>query len=317
MNPYKVLEIPEGSSKEEVKKAFKKLAMKYHPDRNQGDPTAEAKFKEINEAHQMLTDDAPKKFGQSGGGAQHPGSSWNINFDDLFRAASRQQQRVMQHRVGCILDFKESCLGVNKSFSIKTHDRCDVCDGVGAEADGKDTCADCNGLGNVSKNYNNMVMSIVCPRCAGRGYLITKPCLKCKGSGNVESITEHSVSIPPCVDNGSVCSVRLSNKDMLMIHITVTPDPLLTRTGSDINSIKKVPLKDVVLGCKINIDTLHGEKVITLKECTDPNMKIRLRNCGAKIPNGSELGNHILTLEVQYPEKLTDEQRELLKEVLL
>lgn len=325
MDAYKTLGLAPGASKEDVKKAFKKLALQFHPDRNQGNAEAEEKFKEINQAYQTLTDDKPKGHPNThtqdfSNGWQRSGFDPFLNLDDMIRNAMGGGQRAgprrMTHRAYTTITFKESCLGVDKTFTIKSRPQCADCKGVGAAEADRIKCEDCKGLGTVAGKHNNMVFSKTCDKCKGRGLQILKACSKCYGQGTIESISDHSVTIPSCVDNGSTCSVNLPSMDMLLINITVVPDAELLRHGTDIYSSQKVPLKDVLLGCKLNVNTLHGEKVITIKECTNPNMKVRLRDCGAPDPRNKILGSHILTIEVQYPDKLTDEQKEKIKEVL-
>jgi molecular chaperone DnaJ len=328
MDPYRVLEIAPGSSKEEVKKAFKKLALKYHPDRNQGNAEAEEKFKEINQAYQMLTDDNPKPSG-AGHNPQDFSNVWKnagfdpfLNIDEIFRAAGmganrRSQPRRNTHRVHAVLSFKEACLGTDKTFKLKSNKKCVGCKGVGAAEEDCIKCEECKGMGTVAGKHHNIVISKTCNKCNGRGIKFTKSCQECHGLGTIQSISDHTVSIPSCVDTGSTCTVKVSDMDTLLIDISVMPDPSFARIGTDVHSIQKVSLKDVLLGCKLNVNTLHGEKVINIKECINPNLKIRLRDCGAKDPGNNTLGSHILTLEVQYPEKLTDEQKDKIKEVLL
>lgn len=329
MDPYKILEIAPGASKDEVKKAFKKLALKYHPDRNQGNAEAEEKFKEINQAYQMLTDDNPKPSGASynpqgfSNAWQSTGFDPFFNIDEFFRAANiggmgrSTRPRRNTHRVHTVLSFKEACLGTEKTFKLKSNKKCTGCNGVGATEENCIKCEECKGMGTVAGKHHNIVISKTCNKCNGRGIRFIKSCQECHGIGNIQSISDHTVSIPSCVDNGSTCTVKISDMDTLLIDIGVMPDPGLTRIGLDVHSIQKVSLKDTLLGCKLNVNTLHGEKVISIKECTNPNLKIRLRDCGAKNPGDNTLGSHILTLEVQYPEKLTDEQKDKIKEVLL
>lgn len=329
MDPYKVLKIAPGASKEEVKKAFKKLALKYHPDRNQGNAEAEEKFKEINQAYQMLTDDNPKPSGNQAYNPQDFSNVWKStgfdpfsSIDEIFRAAGmgagrRSQPRRNNHRVHTVLSFKEACLGTDKTFKLKSSQKCTGCNGVGATEENCIKCEDCKGMGTVAGKHHNIVISKTCTKCNGRGISFIKPCHECHGIGNVQSISDHTVSIPSCVDTGNTCTVKVSDMDTLLIDISVMPDANFARAGVDVYSIQKVSLKDILLGCKLNVNTLHGEKVINIKECTNPNLKIRLRDCGAKDPRNNTLGNHILTLEVQYPEKLTDEQKDKIKEVLL
>lgn len=323
---YKTLEITPGASKDDIKKAFKKLALKYHPDRNQGNPEAEEKFKEINQAYQALTDESPKQFNPSTPNAGF-GNTWgNVGFgpfsniDDFLRSAgvniNSRAKRRSTHRAHANLSFKEACMGVERIFNIRTRAQCITCNGMGATEDNSIKCDGCNGAGTIAGKHHNVVISKICEKCRGKGRQIIKACSDCHGNGIKESISDHTVMIPPCIDNDSTCTVNLSDMDTILINVSVTPDPDLTRYGTDIFSTQKVPLKDVLLGCKLNVNTLYGEKTITIKECTNPNLKIRLRDCGAPNPQNKTLGSHILTLEIQYPEKLTDEQKDKLKEVL-
>lgn len=324
-DPYKVLEIPRSASKDEIKKAFKKLAFKFHPDQNQGNPEAEEKFKEINEAYQMLTDDTPKRPSNGFNGQwQSTGTGGFdpfMNLDELFRAAgmagarrSRTPNKV--HHLSAKLSFKEACLGADRTFKVKTTNKCTSCEGVGALEEHVVKCEECKGLGTIASKHNSFFVSRPCNKCGGRGVRFIKACDTCHGQGNVQLEHDHVVSIPSCVDNGNTCQVQVSPSDTLLIRLQVEPEPNLFRQNIDIHSSYKIQLKDILLGTKIAVSTIHGEKNINIKECTNPNFKIRLKDCGAKDPQSNLLGNHILTLEVQYPEKLTDEQKTKIQEVL-
>lgn len=214
------------------------------------------------------------------------------------------------------LTFEESCLGAQKSVEYSTVVDCDSCAGNGAKEGDYETCSTCDGSGQKIMEQAFQVGIITCPACSGRGIKIIKPCETCGGRGKGRRKSKVTLTIPPCVSDGTVFNSMIGG-DVLTVHVRVGRHDIMMRQEgtADIHSKKKLPLKDVLLGCKVNVRTIHGDKMVTIKECTAPGAKVRLKGCGAKLPNADSYGNHIIHIEVQFPESLTDAQRDKIKEV--
>jgi len=318
MDPYKVLGISKNASKTEAKKAFRKLALKSHPDKNPDDKKSEEKFKEINEAWDRINNPSnyAREANRGGGGGWadvrqkyndfRQGHNININMEP-------QQQQVVTELT---LTFKESCLGTRKKVDYKADRVCKPCSGVGAKPDGFTKCNTCDGKGKqVIKNF--IMFNIVpCIDCQGRGYTIQTPCKICKGNGSTEKSASIDVDIPPCIDNGMQYNYQTHTGEMVIIILKVAPQGTLRRENLDIFSKRILTLKDALLGCKIDIDTINGDKKVTIKPCTNPGSKVRLQGLGAKNRNQDLFGDHYVHIDVKFPQTLTEEQLEQIAEVL-
>lgn len=317
MDPYKVLGLKRSASKEEAKKAFRKLAVKYHPDKNQGSKEAEEKFKEISQAYDMIEN--PQNYEKGNRGPRQ-----QTNISDFLKKWAKMgfnfggfSSDYNEPSVGQVsLTFKESCLGADKEVAYDRTVSCTPCSGNGALEGDFTVCSTCEGTGQKILEQAFQVGVITCPSCTGRGKRITKPCGECGGRGKYRGRATVNVSIPPCVSNGNVFNTMVGG-DMVSIHIHVEASQIMMRQNgtADIHSRKKLSLKDALLGCKENIATIHGDKMVTIKECTSSGSKVRLKGCGARIPNTEQYGNHILHIDVEFPESLTETQREQIKEV--
>jgi len=340
---YEVLGVSKNATEEEIKRAYRRLARKYHPDANNGDPEAEAKFKEISIAYETLRDPEKRRrydmFGESGP-SSGPGFDFSdffsSSFDDIFESFFGSSRRATQRRssgafrgsdieVELELDFKEAVFGAEKKISVKKPVICSVCNATGAKPGTAPTvCPDCRGSGQVTRIratfLGQVATTTVCQRCKGQGQVITNPCSECRGLGLVTNTVQYVVEVPPGVDDSS--TLRLSKKGGdglkggppgdLYVHLRIKPDPRFTRDGLDIIYQAKVPYTLAILGGEVEIPTLEGNKTITVKRGSQPNSVIVLPNCGVPDLRSRKRGEFKIVLNVQFPDQLDKEEVELL-----
>lgn len=319
MDPYKVLGLKKEASKEDAKKAYRKLAHKYHPDKNPGDKEAEEKFKEISAAYEEIINPSGQRArGQTRG---RPNSVADILKKWAQWGFNVQTNTGFVHEEPSIarvsLTFEESCFGASKEIEYNVSHECRACNGIGAEEGDYDRCGDCDGTGHRVMQQAFQTGIITCPSCGGRGARIRKPCSKCKGRRIQSKREKQSINIPSAVSDGMVYNLNSLDGKPVSVQIRVMKDAEMTRLrGSlDIHSEKKLSLKEALLGCKVQVRTIHGEKSVNIEECAHPGVKVRLKGCGAKNPTTGDFGNHIIHIDVDFPTKLTEKQRELLNEV--
>jgi len=321
MDPYKVLKIKRNASKEEAKKAYRKLAHKYHPDKTKNDKAAEEKFKQVSEAWDMIEN--PEKYANkpNDGGGQAGG--WRTTWNNVKqRAAGRGGFNInmgqQPPQVNINLTFKESCLGVTKTISIKSIIACEPCNGIGALEGDYVACTTCNGQGRRLFNQGFMGFQLVdCGDCEGKGVVVTKKCSSCNGSGSKTKLEKTKVSIRPCVNTGMNLPHQTEDGSVVILSIRVGEAPNLYRNGVDVFSKKTLSLKDSLLGCKTNVSTVRGDLSVTIKPCTAPGTKVRLPGQGAVHPQDRNVnGDHFAHIEVKYPKTLTNEQMNKIAEVL-
>ena len=349
---YEVLGVNKTATDDEIKKAYRKLAKQYHPDLHPGDKDAESKFKEINEAYEILSDpDKRSKYDQYGFAAFDPNAGFGGGagfggFDDLgdiFSSifgggfggfggfgggqAKRNGPRKGENvRVNLTLDFEEAVFGCKKEIPVNMVETCPDCEGSGcAPGTAPETCPECGGRGSVVKTQRTamgmMQSTSQCPRCNGRGKIIHTPCPKCKGSGRVRKQKTVSVSIPAGIDNGQTVSLRgLGNEGVnggapgdLLVTVTVRAHPLFERDGNSILLDLPITFAQATLGAEITIPTLTGKVKLTIPEGTDTGTVFRLRGKGVPYLNGSGAGDQFVTVTIATPKKLNDTQKEALR----
>lgn len=316
MNPYKVLGVKQNASKEEAKKAYRKLAHKYHPDKNPGDKAAEEKFKQASEAWDRINN--PENYTRNSSSGNPGGERWrppwanrqsnvNINMD------INQPPPTVNIR----LTFKEASLGVKKDVNYTITKPCGDCKGIGAKEGDYTLCTECGGQGRRAIRSGFLGFEVIdCPACYGRGAQIQKPCITCNGKGKGKKKNKTKVAIPPCVDSGMQIPFKTESGDVIILVLVVENQNKYIREGLDIYSKITLSLKDSILGCKIDVSTIHGDGTVTIKPCTGPGTKVRLQGQGAKHRNKDIFGDHYVHIEVKYPKTLAKEQLQKIAEAL-
>lgn len=343
---YEVLGVKKEASEAEIKKAFRKLARQYHPDVNQGDANAEAKFKEVNEAYEVLSDQEKRAqydqfghaaFDQSAGGAGHGGfGGFNGadfgGFGDIFEAffggggqRRRGPAKGADLRYNMDITFEEAAFGLEKDINVPRTEKCEKCHGSGA-APGTEakTCSKCNGTGQIqftqSTAFGRFVQSRACDQCGGDGRIIETPCHECSGSGYVRRTRKIHVKIPGGVDTGSRLRVtgegepgeRGGPYGDLYVFIQVKHHKLYKREGNDVITEVKVSFPQAALGDEIEVQTLEGKIKLKVPEGTQSDTFFRLRGKGIPDVHGYGRGDHHVKVIVVTPTKLSDEQKKLL-----
>ncbi len=348
---YEVLGISRSASQDEIKKAYRVLAKKYHPDMNPGDKEAEEKFKEASDAYAILSDPEKKaKYDQyghaafeNGGGAGAGGygfsdmgdifSSFGDIFGDLFgmgggsRRASNGPQKGASIRHGIVIDFNEAVFGTKKELKIMGHDECPECKGSGAKpGTTPETCSKCGGKGQVMftrQSLFGMTQSVqACPQCRGTGKIIKEKCTSCSGQGTVAKEKKIEVNIPAGIDDGQ--SIRLSGQGEpgtnggprgdLMVEISVKRHPIFQRDGVDLYANVPLNFARAALGGEIEIATIDGNIAYNVQPGTQTDTRVRFRGKGVPyLRDKDRRGDFYVNFVVQVPQKLTKEQRELLE----
>ncbi len=352
---YEVLGVQKDASAEDIKKAYRKSAMKYHPDRNPGDKEAEEKFKELGEAYEVLSDEGKRarydqygfagvdpNFGAGQGGAGFGGFGDFGDLGDIFgsffgggfggggsRWANQNAPRRGEN-VGARLEltFEEAAFGVEKEINIQRIENCAACSGSGS-ADGViDTCPTCRGAGQVRTTQNFMGMAMqsttVCPQCNGKGKIIKTPCNTCRGKGKVRRSQKIKVKVPAGVDAGQQVRVRNEgcvganggpNGDVL-VEIFMKRHPIFQRNGMDVYCEVPISFTQAALGGEIQVPTLDGKVSYTIPEGTQTGKEFLLADKGIPdVTNPKRRGRHRFTVVVETPTKLTKEQKELLRQL--
>lgn len=349
---YEVLGVDRGADDASIKKAYRQLAKKYHPDMNPGDAEAEKKFKEASEAYAILSDPDKRRqydqFGHSafeGGGAgggfggfDFSGADFSDIFGDIFgdffgggsRSSGRNNgpMKGANLRTSVRISFEEAVFGVDKEIELTLKDTCKTCGGNGAKpGTSPETCHKCGGRGQVvtqhSTPFGTIRNSQVCPDCGGTGKTIKEKCPDCHGSGYIASRKKIQVSIPAGIDNGQ--SVRIRDKGEpgvnggprgdLLVEVVVDRHPIFQRQDMNIFSTVPVSFAVAALGGEILIDTVDGMVVYDVKAGTQTDTRVRLRGKGVpSLRNKDIRGDHYVTLVVQVPDKLSNEAKELLKQ---
>ena len=332
---YEVLGVARDASEEDLKKAYRRCAMKHHPDRNPGDAAAEAAFKECKEAYEVLSDGAKRRaydahghaafeHGMGGGGPGGPdmGDIFGDIFGNIFGGGGARAARRGAD-VGYVmeLDLEEAVAGIEKRIEIPTLVACDPCKGTGS-ADGRvETCGTCGGRGNVRMQRGIFAMQQACPACGGRGQTIRNPCTECHGAGRVEEEKVLSVKIPAGVDNGD--RIRLAGEGEagpagspagdLYVEVRVRPHAIFARDGDDLHCEVPIRISQAALGDTVRVPTLGGEVELRIPVETQSGKVFRLRDKGVKSVRSRAPGDLYCKVAVETPVNLTSEQRELLE----
>ncbi|WP_454260400.1 molecular chaperone DnaJ [Pseudoxanthomonas mexicana] len=332
---YEVLGVARDASEEDLKKAYRRCAMKHHPDRNPGDAAAEAAFKECKEAYEVLSDGVKRRaydahghaafeHGMGGGGPGGPdmGDIFGDIFGNIFGGGGARAARRGAD-VGYVmeLDLEEAVAGIEKRIEIPTLVACDPCKGTGS-ADGRvETCGTCGGRGNVGMQRGIFAMQQACPACGGRGQTIRNPCTECHGAGRVEEEKVLSVKIPAGVDNGD--RIRLTGEGEagppgtppgdLYVEVRVREHDIFQRDGDDLHCEVPIRISQAALGDTVRVPTLKGEAEIRIPAETQTGKLFRLRGKGVKSVRSRSEGDLYCRVVVETPVNLTPEQRELLE----
>lgn len=351
---YKILGVEKNASEDEIKKAFRKLAHKYHPDKQGGD---EAKFKEVNEAYQVVGDKEKRakydQFGSDfeqqggfGGGmnwedfmnatrGQGGGANFQFDFGDIFGdmfgfggSRGRRQARGRDIQVDVELEFKEAVFGAEREIRLNKNNPCDVCAGSGAEPGSKlVTCSECNGRGQVVRVQQTilgaMQTATTCHVCQGAGQKPEKACKHCSGKGVMKGEVKYNVKIPAGIHDGA--SIRLQGKGEsagpgvmpgdLYVVVHVREDKIFEREGEHIFTTVKITYPQAVLGDTIEVDTLDGKKKIVVPEGTASQQQIRLKGLGVPYLNGSGRGDHYVQVIVDIPKKISRKAKKILEDL--
>ncbi len=347
---YEVLGVDKNATDDDLKKAYRKLAKEYHPDLNPNDKEAEAKFKEVNEAYEVLSDSDKKarydQFGHAGvdpsyGGGGSGGFGGFGGFGDMgdifesffggFGGSSRSNpnapRRGQDIRANINIDFMDACKGKKVEVRINKMETCPDCHGSGAKAGtSSNTCPDCHGTGSVKVGQRTpfgMISSTkTCSRCNGKGKIIDSPCPKCSGQGRSRTAITKEIEIPAGIDDGQTLQVRGYGDaginggpaGDLNITVTVRPDPIFEREGYDIHTEIPITYTQATLGDEIVVPTIDGKVKYAVPEGTQTGTIFRLRGKGVKKLNRSDRGDQYVKVNVEVPSNLTKRQKDLLKE---
>ena len=350
---YEVLGVQKGATDAEIKKAYRKLAKENHPDLHPGDKEAESRFKEINEAYEVLSDSDKRsrydQFGCAGvapnyaAGAGGFGGGFDGGFDfgdlgDIFGSffgggfgggggrARTGPQRGESLRMGLTITFEEAAFGCEKEVTLDRVEQCGTCGGTGAaEGTSPETCPNCHGSGQVQQRRQTpmgvFATTTVCPRCGGKGKIISSPCKDCGGTGQVRRRKTVKVSIPAGIDNGQTISLRGQGNagrnggpsgDLLLV-ISVLPHQLFRRDGEDVYCDAPITFTQAVLGGEMEIPTIDGKVKYTIPEGTQTGATFRLRGKGIPNVNGRGRGDQYVTVHIETPRNLNREQKEALR----
>ncbi len=344
MDYYEVLGLQKGASEAEIKKAFKKKAMKYHPDRTGNDKSSEKKFKEAKEAYDVLSNPQKKsmydQYGTTdfGGGAGQGGfntsgfgsSGFGDVFEDIFGDifGNSQGRNSNQRYKGADLEYEmkltleEASFGSEKTISIRTKDNCDICHGSGAKKGSKPvSCSTCKGVGQIRAQQGFFTIQQTCPTCSGKGSVISDPCSKCYGSGAININKKISVSIPAGFDNGDIerragkgeVGVNQGPHGDLFIRINLLKHSIFKRDGSNLYCEVPLSFAEAALGSEIEIPTLSSNSVtIDIPAGTQTGKCFRLKGKGVKSVRGGGVGDLMCSVVIETPVNLSKEQKDLL-----
>jgi molecular chaperone DnaJ len=336
---YEVLGVGREASSDEIKRAYRKLAMETHPDRNPGDATAEDRFKEISAAYEVLSDAGKREqydmYGHdgprmAGGGFGDAFGGFGDIFDVFFGGGQRRPGGPAQGsdlRYDLEITLEEAAFGAEKVISVQRIEACEVCGGSGAASPGGvQTCPTCRGTGQVRQVQQTLLGQIstvgTCGRCHGRGQIITDPCKACQGQGRAYQTRQISVHIPPGVETGS--ALRLSGQGEagarggpagdLYVVTSVREHAVFKRDGLDIYCEVPISFTAAALGTEVQVPTLYGPETLRVPEGTQTGATFRIAHKGMPATNGRRVGDEVVEVRVCTPTRLTDKQKDLLRQ---
>ncbi|MBI4642667.1 MAG: molecular chaperone DnaJ [Deltaproteobacteria bacterium] len=339
---YETLGISRNATPEEIKTAYRRLALRYHPDKNPGNQAAEERFKLLSEAYQVLSDIEKRQlydlYGHAGlagmdvsgfGGFEDIFSSFGEVFEDFFgfgrrRGRPRPQPGAdLRHRV--VLTLEQVMQGIDTSLEVERHAPCRSCFGTGLEPGTRSqTCTRCGGRGQVGQSRGMLKIFTTCPECRGAGSLIATPCKECHGAGAVRETKQVQVRIPPGVDKGVRLRLRGEGEagaaggspGDLYVEIQIAPHPLFTREGKNLQYRAQLSFVEAALGSEVEIPTLNSSARLTVPSGTQPGATFRIPGEGLPGLRGNSRGDLMVEVELKTPTKLSSRQEELLKEFL-
>ena len=342
---YTTLGVARDANADDLKKAYRKLAMQYHPDRNPGDAAAEAKFKEINEAYDVLKDDQKRgaydRFGHAafeggmggGGGPGGPGfdgSGLGDIFDQMFgdfmgrRGGGAGPRSGSDIRTQVEIDLTEAFAGSKVTLRVPTRVSCETCNGSGSQDKdaGRDVCSGCNGAGKVRAQQGFFLVERTCPTCGGKGRIIRNPCKICQGLGTVQRDRSLQVSIPAGVEDGT--RIRLAGEGEsggagvpagdLYVHVAIRPHQIFQRDGANVFCVVPLPMTRAAMGGEIEVPVVDGSRVkVKIPPGTQSGDQQRLRGKGFSVLRSAARGDMYIQVKVEIPQQITRKQRELLE----
>ena len=341
---YEILGVTRDASQDEIKAAYRKLAVKYHPDRNPGDKEAEERFKEAAEAYAVLSNADKRahydRFGHAGVGDQ-PFTGFDTSifgdfadilgnffgFEGIFGGARRRNgpERGADLRIGVAIGFEEMARGVERTLSIPREENCETCGGSGAAPGSKpETCRACGGRGQTRVSQGFFTMVRPCPQCGGTGQIITNPCTSCHGVGRVERTHQVRVRVPAGVEDGTRLRVvgqgeggrRGGPQGDLYVVVAVKPHDVFVRDGANLHLEEEISAFHAALGTEVEVPTLDGNQKVAVPAGSQPDDTIVLRGKGLPRVGRSGHGNLVVHLRVKVPRKLSSRQRELLQQLV-
>ncbi len=327
---YKILNVNKDATQDDIKKAFRKLARKYHPDLNPGDKSAEEKFKEINDAYAILSDPQKRSEYDSGGTTFEGFKNYNFKetfdfgdiFGDLFSSEIKTGETYSKGEdiyAGIELSLEEAFAGITKPITFTRTINCDSCSGSGAESY-KD-CDKCKGTGTIKGSKGFFRMAQVCPECMGTGKKITSICKRCAGRGKILHTETLNVKIPAGVDDGSVVKLRGKGNDGtgggpsgdLHLEVTIKPHHIFKRKGDDIHIQLPVTFGEATLGAKLEVPTIDGITMMKLPAGTQGGQRLKLSGRGFISPKSKKRGDEYVEIKIIVPKDITEDAKEAIK----